>query len=712
MAIGITPPIRKATLIVDTEGWNILADLQGVAFDWSPDGNFLLFNNQLESDEGFLGIYDIDSKEFQYIGVSSVQDAVWQSRKPSTISLEDWQNWKTRKAKSAQELQQVAVELAFDQKILGLLPAPNETAVNTLLTQLTNDPVDVSSQQVEAFYRMLLEEETLAKIQDSYEISSNDLGNWLSNLMKFFTFSAQIFAKHEMALTWTRSFAEDIGNLIIYSIEDSQDRQNIQTLYEAALVIGFNQGSFAGYVKDVSPEMYLKYLVARVNHQRFTDLVQPTIDRGLNSYHVVTPYWDVTGTRPDAEGTTGYLARTAGDFASTYHENYEQSQQARDWASFFNDGAEFFRLAHVPFADAINWFTRGQILILDGLSIWNNILPPLNCSLTLAQATGSQSFQPQNELLPDCELTATSSTKPDKLMDSSTNEVDEESWVDFQTEYFVALDSYADQARSIENQINDGKTISKQDRKNLEVTLSSVRSLMVEGSTLLSPRDGQSWIETTRSAFEGIIKIKVQTAMLLYILDLPKDSLNDDQVKTAVSQTFSELQRDIAQNRADLEEVISTGPSMGIPLVETVDDPIHADQGKMLEIQVRLKNVGSSPLPAGEVTAYLTSSGHRNAISVPTLEAGHEQILSLQVESVSELPSQVVVTYKAGDQIMTRRVLVVENSSATKNSLNNQPLLIVGGLIIILGGAMVLIAGFLLRSKKNAKNPNNHPKIN
>lgn len=94
LAIGIqenTPPFRNATLIVDTESWDILADLQGIAFGWSPDGNYLLLNNQGDSDEGLLGIFDINKQEFQSLGVSSVTNAVWQIRNfpdaPGDVSI-------------------------------------------------------------------------------------------------------------------------------------------------------------------------------------------------------------------------------------------------------------------------------------------------------------------------------------------------------------------------------------------------------------------------------------------------------------------------------------------------------------------------------------------------------------------------------------------------------------------------------------------------
>lgn len=710
LAIGIgywaTPPVRKATLIVDTESWNTLADLQGIAFGWSSDGNYLLFNSQSESDEGLLGIYDVGSQEFQSLGVSSVANATWQRGKTMAISAQDWQSWKTRKAASVQKLQKVGVELGFNQEILGLLPTPDETDINTLLSQLPDNPADLSPQQVEAFYRVLLEEEALAKIQDSYEVSSNDLGNWMSNLVKFFLFTGQMFAKHEQALTLARSFAEDVGHMMIYSIEDPQDRQSMRTFYDAALVIGFNQGSFAGYVKDLSTDMQIKYLVARDRQQQFTDLVQPAIDQGLNSYNLLAPLWVVTGSRQDAEGTTGYLARTAADFSDTYHENYDQSLQARNWASFFNDSAEILSLANIPISRALIVYTRGQMLLLDSYSISFNILPPLNCSLNMAEAVGSQSFQPNPQQLPDCRLTVTSSTKLNKVLFSFTNEIDENAWATFRTEYSATLAEYANQARSIQDQINDGKTIPNQDKKNLEDTLSRLRSLMAQGSALLTPPDGQVWDETALSVFQGMMKIKTQTAMMLYVLDIPKDSLKDAQVKEAVSQTITALQSDIAQSQTDVGAVIFTGPSMGIPLVETVDDPIHANQGEMLKIQVRIKNIGSSPLSPGEVMAYPIGSESRNATPVPSLEAGQEQILSLQVESVTELPSQLVVTYKTGDQTMTTRVLMVAENSATKSSVVNQPLLIVGGLIVLLGGAMILLAALLLRSKKNSKNQN------
>ncbi len=96
VAIGIgywaTPPVRKATLIVDTESWDSLADLQGVGFGWSPDGNSLLLNNQAESDEGIFGIYDVGSQEFQSLGVGSVQDAAWQPQTfpdaPANVSIQ------------------------------------------------------------------------------------------------------------------------------------------------------------------------------------------------------------------------------------------------------------------------------------------------------------------------------------------------------------------------------------------------------------------------------------------------------------------------------------------------------------------------------------------------------------------------------------------------------------------------------------------------
>lgn len=94
MGIGywVTPPKRKATLIVDTESWDTLVDLQGVAFGWSPDGNSLLFLNQAESDSGLLGIYDIDSQQLQSLDVNSVKAAAWQPRSllpdaPANVSI-------------------------------------------------------------------------------------------------------------------------------------------------------------------------------------------------------------------------------------------------------------------------------------------------------------------------------------------------------------------------------------------------------------------------------------------------------------------------------------------------------------------------------------------------------------------------------------------------------------------------------------------------
>jgi len=705
LAIGIAnwdfPSTRNATLIIDAENWNTIVDLQGAAFDWSPDGNSLLLKDQSTSDDGELGIYDVDSQEFQSIGVSSVTNAAWQPGKTVAISAADWQSWKTRKVESVEALQEVAVELGFDQDIYGLLPTPNEAEVITLLSQLPNEPADLSPQQVEAFYRMLLEEETLARIQDSYEISSNDLGEWMSNLVKFFTFSNQILQNNDLALTWTRSLAEDAGHVVIHSIEDPQDRQSMRTFYDAALVIGFNQGDYAEYVqKDMLPDIFLRYQVARDKQQRFTDVAQPVIDQGLNSYYQSTPFWEVTGSRQDAEGTTGYLAKTAKDFAETYHENYDQSIYARDILKAMDDIAEIFGSPNIPVSKVIESLTKASVMLVDVWSIAFNILPPLNCSLTMAEAVGSQSFQPNIQRLPDCRLTVTSSSKLNKVLLSSTYEIDKEAWAAFRTAYSAALDEYADQAQSIQDQLDDGKPISKQDRKDLQETLSRLKSLMAQGSALLTPTDGQVWDETTLSAFQGMMKIKAQTAMLLYVLDIPKDSLKDVQVKEAVSQTFTTLQSDIAQSQADLETVTFTGPPMGMPLVETENDPIHANHGEVLEIQVRVRNIGSAPLSPGEVMAYPTGSEPGNAMPVSSLDAGQEQVLTLQVKSIIELPGQIEITYTTGDQTITRKVLMVEENPAVSPG-GERLELIVGGLIMLLGGFVVVTGIVLLRRKKN-----------
>lgn len=708
--------------IISTTDWTRRRLTTGMFEDWSPDNKFVLISRPESVKEGNitrfftnLVIVDIQTGE-ETAPIAEGSFAVWQPRPTESgqegNTNETLKEWIARKDAVIHKLTAPEYNWLLDQENYGNippLPPVDEGAAQELLAQISEDPTNLTAENREAFYRLLLQEETLMKVHESYMRTSDDMGETWADILDLSISSVKIYAGHEAALTLFQSFVEDSGHVFINMHDDPQEQEQLRTLMDLMLLYVFNGSDPGGYIQDLGPEAWMRWLVASDNQRQFNSAVEPLVDRGVNSvYANQDPYWNVNGTSQQAEDNTEYLIRQSADFTDFSHENYVDTRNALGVAKVINDASDLavqVTKGKMPwYVAASKLYSTAWILYLNWWKLDVNIQPSLNCSLDMARDAGYQSFAPDDPNdLPVCISPEFPFGEHYELLEKYPNIVDASAWAQFKAEYSTELDAYATLNQELSQKKQPGKTISANDRQKLDQLITRLESILARGSAIITPRDGQAWDEQTLAIMLNLIEIKAQTALLLMTVDLTEEDLADPDVQRYIDQNFNSLQQVIERNQDMLDVIEFIGPPDGIPLIELIGHPGTGNSSEVLIFQLRLKNIGGASLEAGKLTVALAGSQQPSITStIPSIESGDEQVIEVMLDPSTALPNIAVVTYMVGDRTITRYV-VVSDIVQVKLVSSKFSLVLAGGLISLLGGVVAVIIGALLLKQKKAK---------
>ena len=224
------------------------------------------------------------------------------------------------------------------------IPAFDESNSLSLVASLKHtDTTSISSGQVDAFSRLVLQEETLAKTLIDFSDLSNDQADILADMTEMTGGVFLLTAKLPGALEnpkrlkimqdIARKISQDIVYTFLMGISDPKTRDQVLDSYSLLwdyvefradpLTAGVNLAKF--HIDE-----YLRASIAKKNISRLTSVVQPTIDQGVNSVNLQgQDIWAVNGTYEMADIQMSHITvvSTANkDFAQTYTWNYQNKE--------------------------------------------------------------------------------------------------------------------------------------------------------------------------------------------------------------------------------------------------------------------------------------------------------------------------------------------------------------------------------------------------
>lgn len=708
--IRTSPGSVITTRIVEIPTGNQTAEVNGVVQAWSSDASAVLLLESTESAGNRFLTYHIDTKQttdldsappdLMFYGYPAWQPAKAQATEEeevaATINLDEWIK---RKNKAVEDILSPSYVWLLGQENIGnylYVPTLDEARAQELIRELEADDAQVEPSMEAAFTRLVIQEESIARIMEHYESISNDQGEWWTDLMTIALKTMLAFGDHASTLDWILSLFKDAVHVAINAVADPELREDFRNLGDAFIAFLLNGTDITGYVGEFGVEFFLRAAVANVNARWFNAWIQPLLDQGVNSVSGESePVWQVTGETAQAEETAQMLVDISRANAEESHQNYVETRALSDVASALVDTSFIFDISW-----QLKWLLRLPYLIIKFWTAVVDLAPAGACSLTMAEASGSQSFQPAPDAIPECFEWENLISKEFSQVVPSTTTVDGAAWALFTADYAVLLEEYSTLAEAVTPKIQSGEPISARDRQALEDLLVRLESTLQRGSAIVTPAEDQTWDALTLAIFQRMMEIKASTAIFLFVVDIPKENLAEEEIQNLVTQSFVSLQAAIEQNRAAIENVNFAGPPAGIPIIEPLNDPLIAYPGTQLEIKVRIKNIGGGSLPTGELTAHLAGGETVTRSESAGLESGQEQIYSLVVNSVSSLPNMAVITFTAGDH-QTRAYLQIVEAQKIGGISSRRPLFLIGVVILLTGGAMVLLAGVLLLRRRN-----------
>ncbi len=682
-------------------------------FSWSPDGRFYIVSTDPENNyQRTHAIFDYVTKsEVAILGPTDyISEIAWQppGALEEEITSELLLEWLQRKNRVIDSLTNPEYGWLFHQKNYGNippLPPLNEDAAKEIIQQLTNQPASNTAESNEAFYRFLLQEETLEDVHKNYVQSSDDMGETWADLLNLSFSTYSILSGHQSAVSWFRSFLEDIGHVMINMNTDIEYREQIRTMMDLIFMFIFNNQDVTGYFKDLGIEAGMRWYVANQNQVVFNEAIEPLITKGANSVLAMgDPIWHYTGTRREADANTGYLARQSTVFTNFSHENYQNTRDALDVAKVIDDIAD---LALAVTKGSTPWYVAASkalslstILYLDWWKLNVNIQPALNCNMEMANAAGNQSFNPENpNILPVCESPEFPFARLYTLRPVSSTTIDGDAWAQFKNEYSAILDEYSSISESMGQDLIDGKKVSSKDDQEFNRLLTQLNSILSRGSAILTPKSGQVWDEQTLSIMLNMMEIKANTALFLLTLDIPNSTLENPDVLENAIQNQRALQDSIDRNLTVIEAFDFAGSPSGIPSLEISNEPIIATEGEPLEIQVRLNNIGSTRLEVGLLSAQLLSHDQPGIeLKTPYLESGEEQVVLISFPSIRNVPNMALITFTVNESSVSQHVEVIQDEN--RWDINKKLPLILAGSFLILFGSFAILAGIFLLKRR------------
>jgi len=378
---------------------------------WSPDGERVIYGTGSFRDED-IAIYVMDTNGDNSRKIASGAGARW---RPTTGTSLDASDLISAKRETIDALENASVEVmgvpisvrAFDETDARAL-------VETLAGRVGEDSLEDA--QAEAFRRVILQEEAIAKMFPHYTRASADLtdgGTTMAGSLivlndraeKIMSDAAQ--APHRYTKAWwylrrlvSRKILNVLDGLVrltISTLPDEASQEDMRMFWDV-LITGIRTNADTGVaVKDILLGTVVKQpVVNSVVGQLYVDRLQPSLNKGIRSADPDqgADSWPVEGDAQRAEIHIDSLARQAEMEADNAHQTHEALMRGVDTAQLAADIAELGELTPAAaLARASKIDAKIMSLGVDATALvvaWRS----MDCTYYLSTHAGPLAFDP------------------------------------------------------------------------------------------------------------------------------------------------------------------------------------------------------------------------------------------------------------------------------------------------------------------------------
>lgn len=677
----------------------------GELLGWSPDGVWLLIQNSLKI---FIADKNTGEKVLEITGTQGT----WQPTQPIP-PLPPIESLISAKQVAIPQLEQTTYTYIYGSAEIPI-QAYDESSAKNLLFSLANDPTALNPDQVQAFSRLVIQEQTLAEALNDYSVLSNDHADTTVDLAGMFTgFITAIKAmgnpSEAMRDLVLKTF-KDFTNLWLGSIQNENIRdltQNSVSLTSDLIASKTTIGAGETFLQ-VSMDENIRANVAKENINFLVQTVQPMLDKGLASVTGENGnVWVVEGTDEMAHLQTEHILEISQIQQETAHSQYEQLVQGRDLNQVFEDLADIITIGtKTPIAFLFSVWTRVSQILIDMVSeaIISNAM---NCIVQVSANVGELAFQPQQQLA-NCDAIESN---------QSASWIDGKAWQSFQPDFENRLANYKSSVEGIQ------QAIAQNDPTQLATSLDELNThqdaLITSMTTtlgLLTPPQGKTWSPETQTLALHIVQMEMDVVGLQLGLYGALEDPNNQEIEAYIAQYSNSLLTDITKIGETLEKLPAFPPNdTAIPILLSVPGELEGTPGQNVSIPLSIQNAGSTPLQGaslagsvGEITfesfvlpdlapgqiletsySFVYTENSPSVFLLKLEGAGRTDFYSIQFTSPTENPGIVAETDSETSPV---------NTNIVKSAWFGPSLSVIGLVLLVVG-----ITGWV-KSRKKQRN--------
>lgn len=618
----------------------------GVVLGWSPDGNKLLVkrgNGLLEDQE----IYIVQSSDGQETFLAQGREAAWQPQPVDLAQLVE------RKTATIQTLESTTFT-NWGGTITETIEAFEENPAKTLVQEVENG-LEFSPSQIAAFDRLVLQEETLARILPAQTLVARNMAESAVDFLGLAWSTAELL-KGAAPLPLQKAILPILAEFIEAYVQFSDDpiiQGEISAISELVLnaVTQDNITNLEGIIAEMILGNFIRKDATSRFIQRYVDQVEPALTQGVNSVWMEGDYWPVAGNLQSAMIQMEHLGNTAENASQSSTSMLEDIRRGMEVNDVF---MEIGNLATSYGGGSLLWTTTINITtrVLDTLMIlWGDSISQkaYACINRVSLAAGEKAFNPSSQLVTCPELADLDSLPPwlEKIFSLPL-------WGDLSNK----IRQVSADALGLSAAISDGNldqvSIAYQD---FEDSFSAVKPLLEAAKSAITLTDGDARWAVADSLYFGLIRIEMNLTMI----DLAANALVSQEIPPGEAQSLLQKHTQSLQNTSAWIESYRSkvpdredGPASQLVVLHPPSffDGIAGDQ---VPVQLGVANYGT--LPAAFISVSAELNGETIFTSALTaLDPNQSQMIEASFTAPES--GTYFVTITLDDGLLTKQQIV------------------------------------------------------
>lgn len=629
---------------------------------WSPDGQQIAFDANGD-------IYTINLSNDEQRQITNTPD---QDTSPDWTSgqiLPSLEELIARKEAVIPGLETTTYTYAYNFAEMPI-KAYDEKSARDLIAKLRQvESSTISPEQVTAFSRLVMQEETLKETLDDYSVVSNYEADTLTDLSGLFW--GTVFFAGQAKVSWLQAL-RDVAlkafrdTVILYTglIDDDATRASVRnSLYLVFDTITARTDNGETYFQVVF-DSGLREIVANANMRLLANRVQPTLDKGVRSvYGSEQDIWTVEGTDESAKIQLSIITDTSDSRRNDATSWYVGLEKGREANEILKDLADLMTAGSggVPITRFFSFWTRFQQLLIDFVA-HNIVTKAMTCIAQVSERAGELAFQPQQQIA----LCDSHQSKVASYQAALSNGPygDSIAWQTFRPELQTDLANYKAAIEALRTAMQSGdKTQVEQAAEQLAAAQAEVNESTTIAMNLIMPPTGEVWTPETEAMAQQIVNLDFNAIGLQIGIGGYLSDPTSQEAKDYVNQ----YAQDLLDNTTQVEQSLPLTESFGsnntaVPVIVSAPAELEGVVGQPLSFNVKILNAGSATL-AG---AILTTSGQDTVLaSVDTsaIEANQSAELTVSFTPSAEGQTMILLTVDDGQRTDFRFVQLTVKSA-------------------------------------------------